>query len=245
MAGFLDGIRQTFGTEQVVIIHNEGLEDETRTPAEAHIQGRTGSFDIETPIYEGDVVEVDDPRGGKERRLAAEVRVNKVKGNPKMSRIKVIWGKALPARGAPVRRLAIENLHPRVISASSDLFNDRHYDSAVSEAFKSIEVRVRDLVDLPGKSGAPLMGDAFGTKSPRLDVATEPGQSGDDEREGFLSLFRGAMLGVRNPKAHELFKPEDPQQALEYLGFASLLHRRLDVAEAKLPGKGADMKSDA
>jgi len=42
MAGFLDGIRQTFGTEHVVIIHNEGMEDEVRTPVEAHIQARTG-----------------------------------------------------------------------------------------------------------------------------------------------------------------------------------------------------------
>jgi hypothetical protein len=106
-------------------------------------------FEIETPIYEGDVVEIDDPRGGKERRLAAEVRVNKVKGHPHMSRIKVIWGKALPPRGAPVRRLAIENLHPRVISASSDLLNDEHYASAVSEALKSIEVRVRERANLP------------------------------------------------------------------------------------------------
>lgn len=93
---------------------------------------------------------------------------------------------------------------------------------------------MRDLAQL-GKSGAPLMGDAFGGTAPRLDVAVETGRSGDDEREGFLALFRGAMLAVRNPKALELFEPEDPQHALEYLGFASLLHRRLDIAQTKLP----------
>lgn len=38
------------------------------------------------------------------------------------------------------------------------------------------------------------------------------------------------MLGIRNPRAHELFAAEDPQQALDYLGLASLLHRRLDAA---------------
>ena len=41
------------------------------------------------------------------------------------------------------------------------------------------------------------------------------------------------MLGIRNQGAHELFKESDPQEALEYLGFASLLHRRIDVAESK------------
>lgn len=37
------------------------------------------------------------------------------------------------------------------------------------------------------------------------------------------------MIGIRNPGAHELFKPADAQETLEYLGFASLLHRRLDI----------------
>ena len=151
-----------------------------------------------------------------------------------MAHIEVVWGKAPTVRRAVVRRLGLENLHDSVIAAASDLFSDEHYQSAVSEAFKSIEVRVRDLTQLD-KSGAPLMGDAFGGKAARLDVAVEAGRRGEDERDGFLALFHGAMLAVRNPKAHELFKPEDPQQALEYLGFASLLHRRLDIAEAKLP----------
>lgn len=57
-----------------------------------------------------------------------------------------------------------------------------------------------------------------------------PDRAGRDEQEGFAALFRGAMLGVRNPKAHERFKATDPQRALEYLGLASLLHRRLDNA---------------
>jgi hypothetical protein len=38
------------------------------------------------------------------------------------------------------------------------------------------------------------------------------------------------MLAVRNPKAHALVRPEDPSEALEYLGLSRLLHRRLDVA---------------
>ena len=190
MAGFLADKRGSFGTQQVVIIHDEGGQDETRHQVEAHIQARSGFFEVETPIYAGDVVELDDPRGGRERRLAAEVRVNNPGGSfDRMSHIKVVWGRAPSVRSAPVRRLAVENLHPNVIGAASDLFNDQHYGSAVSEAFKSVEVRVRDLAQIPDKSGAQLIGDAFGTKTPRLDVATETGRSGDDEREGFLALF--------------------------------------------------------
>jgi len=127
---------------------------------------------------------------------------------------------------------SFQNLHPAVQNAAGDLFADGHYESAVGEAFKSVEVRVRDVMGID-KSGAALMGDAFRSDGSVLDIASHVGRSGEDEREGFMHIFRGAMIGIRNPGAHELFKTGDPQQALEYLGFASLLHRRIDAAEAK------------
>lgn len=224
----LPSIARAHGTKKVVIVRHEGTADETRLEVEAMIQAKSGFFDVKTPIYEGDVIEIPDPRGGVDRRLAADVHVNDF-GSANMRHTEVIWGKAPAARTAPVRRLALEGFHADVVKAASDLFADGHYSSAVYEAFKSVEVRVRQLTSVD-KSGVQLMGDAFGGKQPRLDVAVEPGRSGVDEREGFLSLFRGAMLAVRNPKAHELVRPGDPTEALEYLGFASLLHRRLDVA---------------
>jgi uncharacterized protein (TIGR02391 family) len=123
-------------------------------------------------------------------------------------------------------------LHPAVQKAAGDLFADGSYEAAVQEAFKSIEVRVRDTTGIQ-KSGADLMATAFRQDGSVLDVAGHEGRSGDDEREGFMHVFRGSMIGIRNPGAHELFKRGDPQEALEYLGFTSLLHRRIDVAQAK------------
>ena len=222
---------RTFGITKVTVVHEPGTEGEERFETEAHIQAKTGFFAVETPIYEGDVVEFPDPRGGTTRKVAATVDVNNPTGSSfrGMEHIHVTWGAAPPSRVAPVRRLSIENFHAEVISSSSELFADGHYEAAVSEAFKSIEVRVRNLIGST-QSGVKLMGEAFGGSDPQVPVATSAGQSGKDEQEGFAALFRGAMLGVRNPRAHDLFKPRDPQQALEYLGFASLLHRQLDAA---------------
>lgn len=222
------------GVTRAKIIHNPGTDDERAIEADALIQGGSGFFEIDTPIYEGDLVEVPDPRQGPEgieRRLARKVKVNNM-GPRHMQHIAVEWGVAPAPRVAPVRRLTFENLHAAVQDAAGALFADGHYESAVSEAFKSIEVRVRTLT-ASQKSGAALMGDAFKTDGSVLDVASHEGRSGEDEREGFLHIFRGSMLGIRNPGAHELFQTGDPQQALEYLGFASLLHRRIDAAEAK------------
>lgn len=222
---------RTFGITRVTVIHNSGTEDEERFETEAHVQAKTAFFAVDTPIYEGDVVEFPDPRGGLARKVAANVDVNNSTGPSfrGMEHIHVTWGAAPPARVAPVRRLSVENLHAEVIRSSSDLFADGHYEAAVSEAFKSIEVRVRRMTD-SAQSGVKLMGEAFGSSEPRVSVAKAAGQSGKDEQEGFAALFRGSMLGVRNPRAHDLFRPQDPQQALEYLGFASLLHRQLDSA---------------
>jgi uncharacterized protein Ymh len=41
----------------------------------------------------------------------------------------------------------------------------------------------------------------------------------------------GAVAGIRNPDAHELFEPLDEDEAFEKLAFASMLMRRLDDAE--------------
>lgn len=227
---FLQTMGRSHGTKQVVIVNKPGTEEEERKTVEAMIQSDSGFFEVTTPIYEGDLVEIPDPRGGTDVRLAAQVKVNDF-GSSSLHHTQVKWGKAPLRRIAPVRRLTFENLHPDVQKAAGDLFADGHMGSAVSEAFKSVEVRVRRLSGLE-QSGSTLMATAFNAKSPVLDVALEDGRSGQDEREGFMALFRGAMIGIRNPKAHELFKQEDPQQALEYLAFASLLHRRIDVTDS-------------
>lgn len=137
---------------------------------------------------------------------------------------------AIPNSGVRITgHAALRGLHPAVFIVAAELYQDGHYFSAVLEAFKSLEDRVRRITGIR-KSGAQLMGDAFGGSPPCVDVSTVPGQSGIDEQLGFQALFRGAMLAVRNPKAHEPAQPEDPEAALEYLVFASLLHRRLDGA---------------
>lgn len=233
------GILQQFGgmhgitRVKVTRTNDEGASEEFE--AEGLIQSDSAFFEVDTPIYEGDVIEVPDPRKGADARVpksVAKVKVNNF-GPPDMQHLKVTWGTPPTPRKTPkVRRLTFEGLHHRVADAAGNLFSDGYLESAVLEAFKSIEVRIREMSGLEG-SGARLMGDAFAPKAPLIDVAVHSGQSGADEREGFLALFRGAMQGIRNPKAHELFSEGDPEQALEYLGLASLLHRRLDSASVR------------
>jgi uncharacterized protein (TIGR02391 family) len=145
-------------------------------------------------------------------------------------------------RREPIRRATmapllggdlLANLHPNIQEAARPLFRVGNRAAAVFEAFKAIELRVRDL-STSTRSGVALMGDAFDRDPPELSLNDLVTQPEIDEQKGFAFIFKGAMLGVRDPKAHAPFEELEERRALDYLAFASLLMRRLDDAEERL-----------
>ncbi|MNI81936.1 hypothetical protein D3C73_1385930 [compost metagenome] len=70
------------------------------------------------------------------------------------------------------------------------------------------------------------MQTVFSTKNPLL-VVSENG----DEQLGYMWLFSGAVMGIRNAKAHTVDEHPDKQTTLEILGFASFLLKILDNAK--------------
>jgi uncharacterized protein (TIGR02391 family) len=144
-------------------------------------------------------------------------------------------------RGELVRRVTLapflggdllSNLHPQIQEAARGPFNDGHRAAAVLAALIAIEVRVRDLLGGTDRLGVALMGDAFDTDQPGLAINGLADADDRDEQRGFAFIFKGAMLGVRNPKAHGRWGELEERRALDYLGLASLLMRRLDDVEA-------------
>jgi|SRR3989344_690084 len=118
-------------------------------------------------------------------------------------------------------------LHPSVIFVGKALFSNRHYSQAIFEVCKLLNKRVQKLSnsDLDGKT---LMLNVFSVNNPKLRFNNIGSRSERDEQEGFMHLFAGLMHGIRNPKGHEIINLKDPYRALEYLGFISLLFRKLD-----------------
>lgn len=169
----------------------------------------------------------DGPRPDVLRRILAQlarqgwyVREGRlVIGEPQVSEIPL---------ASPIGREArISALHPLIRQASDRYIESNHMGAAILEAFKAINIRVKELTGLDA-DGTDLMGKAFGTTTPRLLLADQETQTGRDIQSGFQHLFRGAVTGIRNPNAHELFRPLDDNEALEQLSFASLLMHRLD-----------------
>jgi len=122
-------------------------------------------------------------------------------------------------------------LHPRMRKVSKSLFNSGHYGEAILAAFKAVNNFTKKKTGL-SIDGKDLMAKTFNKDKPIIKLNKLSNKSERDEQEGFMYLFMGAIVGIRNPKAHEDIRQIDPYKALEYLSFASLLMRR--ATEGKL-----------
>lgn len=119
-------------------------------------------------------------------------------------------------------------LHPEIARAASKLYQDGHYANAVEASVKALNglVRLRSGLE---QDGTILMEQAFSPKKPKLKFNALENQSDKDEQLGFQMLFKGAVSGLRNPRAHG-FIEDDPERALEFIAFTSLLAKLLDNA---------------
>ena len=111
---------------------------------------------------------------------------------------------------------------------SQQLFKDEHYADSVSAAFKELNHKVKQAykahrgIEL---DGADLMRKAFSPNNPVFAIADLSTESGKNTQQGFMELFAGAMIGIRNPHAHENLIL-DSEDAKHFLYLASLLMKK-------------------
>ena len=106
------------------------------------------------------------------------------------------------------------------------------YADAIEASFKEINNRIKKTVRTQtGKEfdGSTLMEQAFSSNTPILIIK---GLSTETERNiqlGYMKIFSGAMIGIRNPKAHDN-QTITREDAIRKLNFASLLMFKIDQA---------------
>jgi uncharacterized protein (TIGR02391 family) len=137
--------------------------------------------------------------------------------------------KPLPCAGP--QELFWSLLHPSVVATARTRFEAGHYADSVEAALKELNTRVKELVRKKTGNefdGAPLMQKAFSPNPPVLitldDLSTE---SGRNIQQGYMQIFAGAMIGIRNPKAHANLSITK-ERAIHFLFLASLLFNTLD-----------------
>lgn len=130
----------------------------------------------------------------------------------------------------PIKAYEGLDLHPAIARACSQLYKDGHYSNAVEDAMKALQALVRLYSGIEDRDGTGLMEFVFSPKNPILKINALADQSDVDEQKGFMNLFSGAVSGLRNPRAHKIIK-DDPEMALEFIAFISLLAKFADKSQ--------------
>jgi uncharacterized protein (TIGR02391 family) len=122
------------------------------------------------------------------------------------------------------------DLHPRIGGVCADLYRDGHYRNAVADASVALVNFVKEKSRRHDLDGAGLMTTVFSKNQPILAFNERRDRTEEDEQEGMMHLFLGAVLALRNPRVHTLLD-DSPEMALEYIALISLLAKRVDQAK--------------
>jgi uncharacterized protein (TIGR02391 family) len=127
------------------------------------------------------------------------------------------------------RLLPDAQLHGAIAGRVSATFTRGEYDTAVFQAFREVEIAVRDAGGFTDADyGVDLMRNAFDkNKGPLRDEDAVA-----SERDAVAHLFAGAIGLFKNPPSHRSVTFSDPREVVEVLMLASLLLRIVDARAA-------------
>jgi len=131
-----------------------------------------------------------------------------------------------PAVGA-IRSIQGMDLHQTIAKFAGQRFKDGHYADAVEAACKALINLVQVASGKSDLDGVDLMRRVFSASNPILRFNELANKTDRGEQEGMMHLYEGAILAFRNPRAHKLVE-DNPQIALETIGFISFLAKLLD-----------------
>src|SRR2546430_644699 len=90
----------------------------------------------------------------------------------------------------------------RSLKRANELFKDGHFADSISAGFKELNNQVKQGyeerigIEL---DGADLMRKAFSPNNPVFVFADQSSETGANIQQGFMELFAGSMIGIRNP----------------------------------------------
>ncbi len=121
--------------------------------------------------------------------------------------------------------------HESIVRHGRDRFVSRDWAGAVFQSCTAFASEVRHRISST-ESGMPLMEEAFDETKGKLRVSCSIEENQKNEQRGVKHLAIGLMSGARNPLGHTpaLEWPLSRSEALELLGVASFLFRKLDTA---------------
>lgn len=131
-----------------------------------------------------------------------------------------------------------EIIHPRIKAIARSRFESNHYSDAVEAVFKELNTVIKNYVKRKTNEeydGAKLMRRAFSPNNPLVLLGDLDSESGKSYQNGFMDIFAGAIMGIRNPHAHDNLDTDKPK-AIHLIYLASLLMYTFDerIEESQL-----------
>ena len=123
-------------------------------------------------------------------------------------------------------------IHPKIQKVSKGQYLAGFYADAAENAFKEINARTKHIYakarpNTPIPDGASAMTKVYSSDNPIVEFCDRQTESGKNTQLGFMKMAEGAMLALRNPKAHEnLGISQD--DAMRQLMFASMIMYKID-----------------
>ena len=121
-------------------------------------------------------------------------------------------------------------LHPTIAKKCWLAFLRGEYDTAVFQAFKEVEIAVREAGGYSDSDyGVSMMRKAFAVD----DGPLTDGSSERSERQSLSDLYAGAIGSYKNPHSHRTVTINEPTDAIEMIMLANHLLR---IVEARRSG---------
>ena len=121
--------------------------------------------------------------------------------------------------------LPSDGLDPILVRKVKQAFIRGDYDTAIFQAFKEVEIRVRNKTNLSNSDiGVSLMRKAF---SPTDGILTDQ-EAAPGEKVARMELFTGAIGTFKNPSSHRDVELLDPHEAADIIHTSNQLLRIID-----------------
>lgn len=124
----------------------------------------------------------------------------------------------------------------RVKAVAFDRFLNGFLSDAVESAFKEINFQLKKRVkEITHREydGKKLAEHAFSVDNPVLIVEDITSESGKNIQIGYMMIFSGAVMGIRNPKAHENISITK-EEAINHLFIANYLVSKLSNCKVNM-----------
>lgn len=121
-------------------------------------------------------------------------------------------------------------IHPKIRMIAKIKFENEFYADAVETALKEINNIIKieyKKISNEELDGAKLMQKVFSVNNPIFQFADISTETGRNIQQGYMNIFSDAMIGIRNPKAHNNLNP-DKLKSIHLLQISSFMMLKIE-----------------